>query len=428
MMLLLMVSIFCPCPLEIQRGSTTNLAPWMMSVAASTIDRKIIDRLVTGDGEIIEGTSINTYDMGNELYPFTYGGLCGDLDDSVKGKIVLCNLRDEGSGLLRAGAKGAVMVEEHSSYVASTFLLPAIVVGSDGGEKLRKYIKGSAKPVARIERTSTVVDSAAPFVAPFSSRGPNRLVPDILKPDVSAPGLNILSAWSPEAAIPGYADAQSLQYNFMTGTSSSCPHAAGAAAYVKSFHRDWSPAAIRSALMTTALPMDPSKNSDAEFAFGAGQINPVAATNPGLVYDVGVDDYILTLCGIGYNSSDIGLISGEERTCPSDYKGSPRDLNYPSMALRIDTGTPYRANFSRTVKNVGAESSVYNASIETSGKIDVKVEPAALTFGSLNEKQSFVVTVSWHEGLALGELARATLTWSDGLHNVRSPIVVYTFV
>lgn len=63
----------------------------------------------------------------------------------------------------------------------------------------------------------------------------------------------------------------------------SCPHVAGVAAYVKTFHPHWSPSAIKSALMTTAFPMDAPRNQGAEFAYGSGHINPVKAIDPGLV-------------------------------------------------------------------------------------------------------------------------------------------------
>lgn len=75
-----------------------------------------------------------------------------------------------------------------------------------------------------------------------------------MQPDVSAPGLEILAAYSPIASPSGYMnpeDQRSVRYSVMSGTSMACPHVAGVAAYVKSFHPDWSPSAIKSAIMTT---------------------------------------------------------------------------------------------------------------------------------------------------------------------------------
>ncbi|KAH9297677.1 hypothetical protein KI387_029359, partial [Taxus chinensis] len=107
-------------------------------------------------------------------------------------------------------------------------------------------------------------------------------------PDITAPGVDILASWAKNSSITGYLeDTRNSDFNIISGTSMSCPHAAGAAAFVKSYHQDWSPAAIRSSLMTTAFTMDATLagNTDAEFGYGAGQINPVKAVDPGLVYD-----------------------------------------------------------------------------------------------------------------------------------------------
>lgn len=73
-----------------------------------------------------------------------------------------------------------------------------------------------------------------------------------VKPDLAAPGLDILAAYSKLTTTTGYPDdPRHYVYNILSGTSMACPHATAAAAYVKSFHPDWSPAAIKSALMTT---------------------------------------------------------------------------------------------------------------------------------------------------------------------------------
>lgn len=73
-----------------------------------------------------------------------------------------------------------------------------------------------------------------------------------MQPDITAPGVEILAAYSPEASVSDYpSDKRSVKYKVLSGTSMSCPHAAGAAAYVKLAHPDWSPSAIKSALMTT---------------------------------------------------------------------------------------------------------------------------------------------------------------------------------
>ncbi|KAL9275769.1 Cucumisin-like protein [Drosera capensis] len=91
----------------------------------------------------------------------------------------------------------------------------------------------------------------------------------------------------------------------LSGTSMSCRHVTGVAAYVKSLHPDWSPSAIKSALMTTARPMDATKNTGAEFAYGSGHIDPLRAIDPGLVYESSEADFISFLCNMGYDTKKI---------------------------------------------------------------------------------------------------------------------------
>ncbi|XP_026460997.1 subtilisin-like protease SBT4.4 [Papaver somniferum] len=204
-----------------------------------------------------------------------------------------------------------------------------------------------------------------------------------------------------------------------------CPHATRAAAYVKTYHPDWSPSAIKSALMTTAFAINNTKNSDAEFAYGSGQIDPVKALNPGLVYDAHADDYVQYLCGMGYDSSKVKLITNS--TCPGGRTTphQPRNLNYPSFGAHVEEGKKINLKFTRTVTNVDTTSSTYKMKITSDDRITVAVEPQVLSFKSLNEKQSFVVSVVG-DGLGFDEMATASLVWSDEVHNLRSPIVVYS--
>ncbi|PON36943.1 Peptidase S8, subtilisin-related [Parasponia andersonii] len=162
-------------------------------------------------------------------------------------------------------------------------------------------------------------------------------------------------------------DKRRVKYSIESGTSMACPHVAGSAAYVKTFHPDWSPSAIKSSLMTTALLVNNTSNDDREFGNGSGHVNHTQAINLGLVYETSGEDYIKFLCSIGYDETKIKLISGFNTSCPrGSEKGSPKDLNYPSFATQVPAKQSFRVEFHRRVKNVGHANSSYKAKIFSS--------------------------------------------------------------
>jgi hypothetical protein len=162
--------------------------------------------------------------------------------------------------------------------------------------------------------------------------------------------------------------------------------------------------------------MNTAKHADAEFGYGAGHINPIKAVDPGLVYEATREDYIRMLCSMNNT-----LFS----KCPQHIEGSPKDLNYPSMAVRVEENRAFTAKFPRTVRNVGLAKSSYKSNITTGSQINVMVEPSILSLKSVDERQSFVVTVAG-KGLPANSMVSSSLVWNDGTHSVRSPIVVYT--
>ncbi|CAE6249043.1 unnamed protein product [Arabidopsis arenosa] len=164
-----------------------------------------------------------------------------------------------------------------------------------------------------------------------------------------------------------------------------------------------------------------------EFAYGSGHVDPIAAINPGLVYELTKADHITFLCGLNYSSDHIRIISGDNSTCTKELsKTLPRNLNYPTMSAKVSGTEPFNITFQRTVTNVGMKNSTYKAKVVTSpgSKLRIKVLPRILSMKSTNEKQSFVVTVSGHS-IGTKQPLSANLIWFDGTHNVRSPIVVY---
>ncbi|KAK1384910.1 Cucumisin [Heracleum sosnowskyi] len=435
--------------------SVANFAPWTLTVAASTIDRKFVAKAVLGNGQVFQGLSINSFDLNGTTYPLIWGGdavnytvgsntlissFCfeGAMNSEiVEGSMVFCETIGDGSGILLANGVGTIMADSYYSDFAFNYPLPATVISTEDGIKVLDYIRTTEAPIATILVSDTPDDVMAPIVVSFSSRGPSPISPDILKPDITAPGVDILAAWSP-VAPPSiyYADTRSVNYNIISGTSMSCPHAAGAAAHVKAVHPDWSPAAIKSALMTTATIMDPRKQEDLEFAYGSGQINPVAAVEPGLVFDASEADYVNFLCKQGYNTTTLQLLTGDTSVCNSTTPGRGWDLNYPSFSLYVVDGDWIQGVFTRTVTNVGAPNSTYmsivippGGTIDTPSGINVTIEPSVLSFTEVGETKSFTVTVTGPQ-ISQQPIMSGAIFWFDfdGNHTVRTPVVVYNYL
>lgn len=175
--------------------------------------------------------------------------------------------------------------------------------------------------------------------------------------------------------------------------------------------------------------MNATKNPNHEFAFGSGHLNPVKAIDPGLVYETGKEDYINMLYGAGYGVEEIRSITGDKTISPQVLnKILQRDLNYPSMTALVPFNQSFTIKFHRTVTYAATGNSTYKANVFVAGsEIKVEVVPQVLSFyKSLREKKSFEVTVTG-EGLKDKQMVSAYLEWVavNGIHNVRSPIIVY---
>ncbi|KAL8064312.1 hypothetical protein ABFX02_01G081400 [Erythranthe guttata] len=430
-------------------ASVSNNAPWTLTVAASTIDRKFVANLVLGNGQILTGIAINTFNLNGTSYPLIWGGdavnytfgsspdyarYCGEEDinhDMVAGKIVLCeSISRHSHDILSNGTVGIVLVQYITAInpdYAFNYPLPATLISPDDAKKAMDYIRSTKYPAATIMVGETWKDEVAPRVVSFSSRGPSSISPDILKPDISAPGVDILAGWSPLSPPSFYdEDTRSGFFNVVSGTSMACPHASATAAYVKAAHPDWSPAAIKSAIMTTAYVMDPTRHRDLEFAYGSGHINPTSAVDPGLVFDASEADYVDFFCKQGYNTTTVRLITGDNSSCASTTLGRGWDLNYPSFSLYVDDGQEITGTFARTVTNVGPPNSTYTATWQMPSLVSVTVEPSVLAFSDAGERKSFTVKVV---GPAITQqpIVSGAIIWSDGSHYVRTPLVVYNY-
>ncbi|XP_074557251.1 subtilisin-like protease SBT3.5 [Curcuma longa] len=398
--------------------TVANTAPWVITVAASTIDRAFPTSIRLGNNQAFVGQSIfynSTYGSG-KFWPLLYGGRCtpDSLNGTdISGSIVLCfsNYLISTSSILNAGGKGIIYALYTENLLENTQCrgLICVLVDFNVGYHIRVYIATASSPEVAVELTHTVVGQGvlSPKVAWFSARGPALPFPSVLKPDIAAPGVSILAA---------YRDS----YVFRSGTSLACPHVSGVVALLKALHPDWSHAAIKSALVTTAsnvnaygMPIQaeslPRKIAD-PFDFGGGQIDPNKASDPGLVYDIDPQEYY----------KFFNCTAGQFSICAQVLE-PVYNLNLPAISIPdLIAAKTVR----RTVTNVGKADAVYKVSIESPSGVQMTVEPPTLVFDASAKAHSFEVTFMAIHKLQ-GNYVFGSLTWSDGEgHIVRIPIAV----
>ncbi|KAL1820816.1 hypothetical protein ACET3Z_015685 [Daucus carota] len=433
-------------------GTVSNVAPWQFTIGASTMDREFPAYVVLGNKMQLKGQSLSKALPNKLFYPLISSkgakAVHATIEDAerckpnsldprkVKGKIILClrgdNGRvDKGNQALLAGAVAMILANDKESaneIIADPHVLPASHITYSEGLAVARYIRTAKSPVAYITPPTTQLGvKPAPFMAAFSSQGPSSVAPEILKPDITAPGVSILAAYSLKASPTNEnEDKRRFPYNILSGTSMSCPHVAGIVGLLKSIYPNWSPAAIRSAIMTTARMRDNRRHpvTDASglkatpFSYGSGHVRPNRAADPGLVYDLSVKDYFNFLCGLGYNSSQIKSFTKEAYTCPKHI--APGNLNYPSFSVPNLNST---ITVTRTVKNVGSPGA-YRARVVSPLGTSVIVEPKYLKFDKVGEEKSFNLTVKLRQKDAARDYVFGHLTWTDGKHHVKSPIAV----
>ena len=399
-------------------------SPWLTTTAASTF-RRAFQAVELGNGQRYVGASTtpslpNAAPLVTSLSVKLAGAadqdakLCfdGTLDPAkTAGKVVVCdrgvNARiDKSFEVARAGGVGMVLANTSPNSLNGDFhAVPSVHVNDTDGAAIKAYIQSAgANATAKITPLTSAELAAAPQVpeiTDFSSRGPSTTTGgDILKPDIAAPGNDVVAAVAPPSN-------HGRSWDFMSGTSMASPHIAGIGALLAAAHPDWTPAEIKSAIMTSARDTVSSANDP--FAQGAGFVNPNPATDPGLVYPAGPNDWRRYMVGLGVQFAPpfdtLTPISGS-------------DLNQASIAIGKLAGVQ---TVTRTVKNVGSSNATYRANVSLPG-FDVDVSPRRLTLAP-GESKDFTVTFT-RSTAPLGEWAVGSLTWSDRTHNVRSPITV----
>lgn len=432
--------------------TVANAAPWILSVGASSTNRNINATLQLGNGtDQLDGEAIFwPKSLSSKLLPLAYpnpnssyswGRACADgsLDHiNVKGKIVVCERSSvlkrvtQANTVQRAGGAAMVLMNQERqgfNTVAEAHGLPSIHVSYAAGLKIISYLNSTTKQEAKvIFKGTSFENTSAPMVASFSSRGPCTSTPGILKPDIIGPGVSILAAWPYRHPLDQNSNTE-YTFKMMSGTSMSCPHLSGIAALLKSSHPDWSPAVIKSAIMTTANPgnlkgrpiLDERLVPANLFAIGAGHVNPSKANDPGLVYDIKPHDYISYLCGLNYTNRHVGLFLQGKVNCSKKKSIPEAQLNYPSFSIQLGSSPQ---NFTRQVTNVGEAYSSYTVKVVPPLGVTVSVEPNAIKFTKLKQKETYSISFRRTKDVGKSEFAQGYLKWISDRYSVRSPISI----
>jgi subtilisin family serine protease len=410
-------------------STVAHPGPWLTTVAAGTHNRDGIGSTTLGNTVTYNGASVATALAAKPLIDSEVAGLpgadptavrlCFAAEDNggvavldpakVAGKIVVCDRGvtarvNKSLAVQEAGGAGMILLNTSASSINADFhFVPTVHLQNTARTDVKVY---AATPgaTAAINQATIVLNAPAPFTAPFSSRGPLLAGNgDLLKPDVIAPGQDILAGVAPP-------NNSGRLFDLYSGTSMSSPHVAGLAALFKQKYPGWSPMAIKSALMTSAGDVldGPNTNPLVIFRQGAGHVRPALALNPGLVYDAGFSDWLSFLCGVQPGGGCAGVT-------PID----PSNLNSASIAIGDMAGTQ---TVTRKVTNVSGGPLTLNASVSGLGGLAAVVSPATLTLAS-GETKSFTVSFT-NSAATPGNYVGGQLTWAGGGVSVRSPIVV----
>ncbi|PIN03737.1 Tripeptidyl-peptidase II [Handroanthus impetiginosus] len=426
--------------------------PWAVIVASGTVDRWFAGVLTLGHGVTITGWTMFLARATVRNLPLYYNKTLSACDSAellaeAPSGIIICvqnsefpEFSDQIRYVSESNALAAVFISDDTSILRSTsFPYPGVVITPKEGKTVIRYASNSLAPTASISFQQTIIGKQprpAPAVSASSSRGPARSYPGILKPDIMAPGVLILAAYNPYVSVANIGSniALSSDYNLESGTSMACPHISGVAALLKAVHPEWSPAAIRSAMMTTANTLDntqkPIKDMGHDYDvatpldMGAGQVDPNRALDPGLIYDATPQDYVNLVCALNYTREQTQTIIRSSYNCSNP----STNLNYPAFVVLYDPleeSTTKTQRFQRTVTNVGDGAATYKVKVKRPKGSVIAVSPEKLVFRKKNEKHVFSLTIRYKTYKEY-VINHGSITWVEekGNHTVKSPIVV----
>ncbi|MGH8223587.1 MAG: S8 family serine peptidase, partial [Woeseiaceae bacterium] len=293
--------------------------------------------------------------------------------------------------------------------------IPALMIGqADGNLILSELVAGNEVTAILDKGFFLSVQDTGNVLGAFSGRGPGP-VTDIMKPDVTAPGINILAGFTPDAAnsVPDEF------FAFLSGTSMATPHVAGVAALLRQAHPEWSAAAVKSALMTTARQNVRQQDGTTQanpFDFGSGHIVPNGANDPGLVYDVSDDEYDAFACGIASPAVDQARC---DALAADGLSFAAAQLNQPNITVSRLTS---EATITRRLTNVSDETGSYVAELQVPAGMEVQVSPGSLSIGP-GRSAGFELRIAYQSG-PLDFWRFGSLSWVSSERSVRSAIAV----
>jgi subtilisin family serine protease len=363
----------------------------------------------------------------------SFDGLAGSTFDGCEAIVNKADIKDQIAFMQRggcsfetkirnaqtAGAKAALVFNNQGEPILMTGTrgsvnIPALMIGQADGQLLLERLVDEDPVEVTLDKTVflTVRDQGNQMQG-FSARGPSQWEPNVLKPDLTAPGVDILAGHTPDVAN----NVRGERFQYLSGTSMAVPHVVGVAALLKEAHPDWSPAAIKSALVTTArqdIRKEDGSTAADPFDYGGGHLVPNLAVKPGLVFDAGTSDYDAFLCGRGEQRLGVDCAALEA----AGYPTGASDLNQPSIAVDEFVS---RQVIRRRVTNVG-NATQFTASASAPTTIDVEVTPSVLNLGAGESADVEIALAA--DATTFDAWQFGSITWSSPEAVVHSPLAV----
>ncbi len=382
-------------------------APWVTTVGASSTDRQYQSTVtvVSGGNELVltgatVTAGINTPTeviLADASDPLCLVSAQGSFD--YTDKVVICERGAiarvaKSFNVLQQGAAGMLLYNPTTQGLATdNHFIPSVHLEADAGALLLDFMATNVGSVVTATFTGGIeTETLGDVMASFSSRGGDSYL--TIKPDVTAPGVQILAGNTPmPATITGGLPGELFQS--IQGTSMSSPHVAGAAALLAQMNPDWTPGQIKSALMLTAkqdgvFKEDGTTPSD-YFDRGSGRIDLSVAGDSGLTIDESAADFLAN-------------------------QGKEWENNYPSVWVPV---LPGKITVERTVQNESSSRATWKLSVSAPDDVKISVPRRIRVPG--NGEATFEIKID-ARNVPVGEIRMAEITLKKGDQRLHIPV------